>query len=394
MRLDNPTESSTAANSWPSLLGRAENLIATLRDGAAEANDARRMSEETIADFWDAGLMQLLKPTKFGGAEVRPDVVFRLAGVLARGDGSAAWVWNLLGMHDFLVALMPSEAQREYFADEKALGASSFAANGRAVSAAGGFTLSGKWGFCSGVDCAGWMLLGAKCDGAVRWMLLPKADCRIVDDWHVLGLRGTGSKSVVVENAFVPEHRTAVYDDLMAGRAPGAAVHDSPVYRAPLWPIFTLGICAPATGIAKGACESFVQEMKIRVYGAEYSMAAKNPAVQMRLAEASALADAAELLYQRSLTEVFDRIMGGQALSVEERVRSRRDQAYAVQMAKRTAEILLSGQGGKGLYETGHVQRAVRDLQALSGHIMAGWDMPAMNFGQVMLGGTPTDPFY
>jgi 3-hydroxy-9,10-secoandrosta-1,3,5(10)-triene-9,17-dione monooxygenase len=380
--------------SWQSLLDRAENLIPILRDRAAETNDARRTPPETIADFWNSGLFNLLKPAKFGGPEVRPDIVFRLAAVLARGDGSAAWVWNLLGMHDFLVALLPLKAQQEYWADDKALGASSFAANGRATSSTGGFTLSGKWSFCSGVDCASWMLLGAKCDGAVRWMLLPKSDCRIVDDWHVLGLRGTGSKSVVVENAFVPEHRTANYDDLMAGRAPGAAVHNSPLYQAPLWPIFTLGICAPAVGIARGACDSFIQEMKIRVYGTEYSMQAKNPAVQLRLAEATALADAAELLYQRSLMETFDQIMAGQTLSVEHRVRSRRDQTYAVQMAKRAAEILLSGQGGKGLYEAGHVQRAARDLAALSGHIMAGWDMPALNFGQVMLGGSPTDPFY
>jgi len=392
--LDEPSKPVAANYSWPSFLDRAENLVPILRDRAAETNEARRMPEATIADFWNSGLFNLLKPVKFGGPEVRPDVVFRLAGVLARGDGSAAWVWNLLGMHDLLVALLPLKAQQEYFADPKAMGASSFAANGRANSAPGGFTLSGKWAFCSGVDCATWMLLGAKSDSGTHWMLLPKSDCRIVDDWHVLGLRGTGSKSVVVENDFVPQHRTATYDDLMAGRAPGGAVHESPLYRAPLWPIFTLGICAPAVGIAHGACDSFIQEMKIRVYGTEYAMAAKNPAVQLRLAEATALADAAELLYQRSLTETFDQIMAGETLSVEHRVRSRRDQAYAVQMSKQAAEILLSGQGGKGLYETGHVQRAARDLAALSGHIMAGWDMPALNFGQVMLGGPPTDPFY
>jgi 3-hydroxy-9,10-secoandrosta-1,3,5(10)-triene-9,17-dione monooxygenase len=376
------------------LFASAQNLILTLRDRAAEDNKARQISQATIADFWAAGLFHLLKPAKFNGPEVRPDIVFKIAAILARGDGSAAWVWNVLGMHDLLVALMPLRAQQEYWADDKVLGASSFAANGRATVIPGGFTLSGKWSFCSGVDYADWMMLGAKSNVSVLWMLLPKADCRIVDDWHTLGLRGTGSKSVVVENVFVPDHRTVSYDDLMAGKAPGGAIHESPLYRAPLWPVFTLGICAPAVGIARGACNSFIAEMKIRVYGSEYAMAAKNPAVQLRLAEATALTDAAELLYQRSLTETIDKVVAGQTLTLEERVRSRRDQAYSVEMAKRACELLLSGQGGKGLYETGHVQRAHRDLAALSGHIMAGWDMPALNFGQVALGGPPTDPFY
>ena len=376
------------------LLASAQNLIPQLRDRAAQTSEARRIPEATIDDFWAAGLFHLLKPAKFDGPELRPDIVFKIAAILAQGDGSAAWVWNVLGMHDLLVALLPLKAQEEYWADDKVLGASSFAANGQAYCIPGGFTLSGKWSFCSGVDCANWMMLGAKCDSGVRWMLLPKADCRIIDDWHTIGLRGTGSKSVVVENVFVPDHRTVSYDDLMAGKASGGAIHESPLYRAPLWPVFTLGICAPAVGIARGACDSFIAEMKIRVYGSEYAMAAKNPAVQLRLAEATALTDAAELLYQRSLTETIDKVIAGQTLTLEERIRSRRDQAYSVEMAKRACELLLSGQGGRGLYETGHVQRAHRDLAALSGHIMAGWDMPALNYGQVALGGPPTDPFY
>lgn len=384
------------------LLARAEALVPTLRERAHETSEARQLPAATIADFWEAGLFDLLKPKKFGGREVGIDTVFRIAGTLARGDGSAGWVWNLLAMHDLLAALLPKEAQHEYWAGNRTLGASSFAANGRATVATGGLKLSGKWSFCSGVDHADWMLLGTKCEvpGAdmrnpqVRWVLVPKSDCRVVDDWFVLGLRGSGSKSVVISDAFVPEHRTVLYDDLVAGRAPGGDVHDGPLYRAPVWSVFPLGICAPAIGIARGACESFIQEFKTRVYGMEYAPQAKNPAVQMRVAEATALADAADLLYQRALTQTVDTIMAGQTLSREARVRSRRDQCYAVLSATRAVELLLGAQGGKGLFETSHVQRAVRDLHALSAHIMAGWDMAALNFGQVILGGPPANPFY
>jgi 3-hydroxy-9,10-secoandrosta-1,3,5(10)-triene-9,17-dione monooxygenase len=198
----------------------------------------------------------------------------------------------------------------------------------------------------------------------------------------------------MVDDAFVPEHRTVRYDQLLTGQAPGGKLHASPLYRAPLWAVFTLGICAPAVGIARGASESFVQEMKTRVWGMDYAPQAKNPAVQLRLAEATAMIDAADLLYHRSLTQTIDKIMDGQTPSLEDRVRSRRDQAYAVRTATRAVELLLDAQGGKGLYEGGHVQRAFRDLHALSAHIMAGWDMPALCYGQVALGGTPTNPYY
>jgi 3-hydroxy-9,10-secoandrosta-1,3,5(10)-triene-9,17-dione monooxygenase len=385
------------------LLDRARALVPLLSERAIDTSESRRIPEKTIADFWEAGLFQLLKPKKFNGPEVRADTVFEIATILARGDGSAAWVWNLLGMHDLFVALLPEEAQQEYWAKDRTLGASSFAANGRAKFAKGGFSLSGKWSFCSGVDCADWMLLGAKCDPAVgaasstpeiRWVLIPKSDCRVVDDWHVLGLRGTGSKSIMVDDAFVPEHRTVRYDQLVTGQAPGGKIHTNPLYRAPLWAVFTLGICAPAVGIARGASESFIQEMKTRVWGMDYAPQAKNPAIQLRVAEATAMIDAADLLYHRSLTQTIDKIMAGETPSLEDRIRSRRDQAYAVKTSTRAVELLLDAQGGKGLYEGGQVQRAFRDLHAMSAHIMAGWDMPALSYGQVILGGTPTNPFY
>ncbi|HEY1923236.1 MAG TPA: acyl-CoA dehydrogenase family protein [Tepidisphaeraceae bacterium] len=391
------------------LLDRARALVPLLSERAIDTCESRRIPEKTITDFWEAGLFQLLKPKKFNGPEVRADIVFEIAAILAKGDGSAAWVWNLLGMHDLFVALLPEQAQHEYWANDRTLGASSFAANGRAKTAKGGFSLSGKWSFCSGVDCADWMLLGAKCDPSaipapsagpdsrspeVRWVLIPKSDCRVVDDWHVLGLRGTGSKSIMVDEAFVPEHRTVRYDQLVIGQAPGGKLHPNPLYRAPLWAVFTLGICAPAVGIARGASESFIQEMKTRVWGMDYAPQAKNPAIQLRLAEATAMIDAADLLYHRASTQMIDKIMNSETPSVEDRIRSRRDQAYAVKTATRAVELLLDAQGGKGLYEGGQVQRAFRDLHAMSAHIMAGWDMPALSYGQVTLGGVPTNPFY
>jgi 3-hydroxy-9,10-secoandrosta-1,3,5(10)-triene-9,17-dione monooxygenase len=392
----------TLSYSRESLRERATALLPRLRERAVATSEARRLPAETIADLWDAGLFYLLKPKKFGGPEVRVDHAFEIASVLSRADGSAAWVWTVMGVHDLFLALFPEKAQAEYWANDRTLSASSFAPGGKVTPAPGGFRLSGKWSFCSGIDHARWMLLGAiagmvSTDPPIpdlRFLMLPISDCKVIDDWHVLGLRGTGSKSVVVEDVFVPEHRAVKNEDLVAGHSPGASVNPGPLYRAPVWAIFPFCISSAAPGIALGAVESYIAEMKARAASFDHSPLAKRPNIQMRLSEASALADAAELLYRRSLTETIDTIMNGGTLSLEHRVRSRRDQGYSIQMAKRSTEILLGAQGGGGIYERSHVQRAMRDLHALSGHIVANWDMPALNYGQVMLGGPPADLFF
>ena len=386
-----------------SLIERANALVPKLRERGEATSAARQLPKETAKDFWDADLWYLLKPKKFGGPEVRPDIVFEIASVLARGDGSAGWVWTVMGVHDLFVAYYPEEAQREYWAKDRTLSASSFAPGGKFTPADGGFRLSGKWSFCSGIDHADWMLLAGMAGMLstnppipdIRFALLPIGDCRVIDDWHVMGLRGTGSKSVAVENVFVPAHRVVANSDLVAGTSPGTKIHPSPLYRAPTWALFPFCISSPTAGIAQGACESFIAEMKSRATSMDHSPLAKKPSIQKRVAEATALADASELLYRRSLTETIDKVLKGDTLSLEHRLRSRRDQGYAVVLAKRAAAILLEGQGGGGLFERSPVQRAMRDLNALSAHIVAGWDMPAINYGQLALGGgAPADPFF
>src|SRR5262249_25623046 len=154
-------------------------------------------------------------------------------------------------------------------------------------------------------------------------------------------------------------------------------------YRAPVWAVFPFCITSPASGIGRGAFEAYVEEMKSRQSAFDHAALSKKPNIQLRLAEAGALIDAADLLYKRSLKDTIDLIMEGKQLSLEHRLRSRRDQGYCVVMLKRATELLLGAEGGKGIFETNHVQRCFRDLHALSGHIVGGWDMPALNYGSV-----------
>jgi alkylation response protein AidB-like acyl-CoA dehydrogenase len=390
-----------ASFSLERLTERAAKLIPRLRERALETTKQRRIPDETIRDLWDADLFYLLKPKKFGGPAVRPDIAFQVADQLGRGDGSAAWVWSVMTIHDLFVALYPEQFQHEYWDKPNTLSASSFAPGGMASPDKGGFRLSGKWSFCSGIDNADWMFLGAifgPPSGAspmpdIRYVMVPQRDCKMIDDWDVMGLCGTGSKSIALDNAFVPEHRVLSHAAMAEGTAPGAQVHDGWLYRAPIWTFVPFTISAPANGIARGAFEAFIDEMRSRDTAFDHSPMAKKPGMHLRVAEAGAMIDAGDLLYKRSFRETMDKLEAGETLSLEHRARSRRDQGYSVLLAKRGVEALFTGTGARGLFEKNHIQRAYRDLHAVSGHIVANWDAPAYSYGQIMLGGPPGEIF-
>jgi branched-chain amino acid transport system ATP-binding protein len=391
----------TVSYAHADVIARARQVAEVLRERAEETSKLRRIPENTIQDLWDADLWYLLKPRKFGGPELRPCMMYDVASELGRGDGSAAWVFAIMSIHDLFIAYFPEQAQAEYWATPT-LSASSFAPGGKGTSASGGFRLSGKWSFCSGIDNAKWVLLGAVVGMVstdppipdIRFMMLPIADVQIIDDWHVIGLRGSGSKSVVVNDVFVPEHRMISLADISNGTSPGSFIHPSPLYRVPAWAVFPFTISSSAAGIARGAFDVFVDEMKVRETAYDHAPMSKKPGVHFRLAEAGALIDSASLLYNRSLGETMARIYSGDALSIEFRVRNRRDQGFSIQMARQAAELLFNAQGGKGLHDANPVQRAFRDLEAMQAHIVGGWDMPALNYGAVTLGGPPSDLFF
>lgn len=382
------------------LIERARILVPELRKRALETSRARTLPKQTIDDFWNANLWHLLKPKKFGGPEVRLNDALAVAGELGRGDGSAAWIWTVLGVHDLLICYFPERAQKECWAKNRTLAASSFAPTGVAEPADGGFHVSGRWSFCSGIDYADWMILAVRAGlrsnepsvPDIRFVLVERSDFRVIDDWYVMGLQGTGSKTCVVENAFVPAHRTVRVEDCRSGGTPGAMVHAANnLYRTPLWSVFPFCISSPAIGIARGAFDAFLESVRNRESRAEQSPVTKRPNIQLRVAEAGALIDAADLLYNRALNETIDLIMCGKPLSLDLRVRNRRDQGYAVKTAKHALELLLTAEGSAGLFEDHSIQRAFRDLQAITAHIVGGWDNAALCYGSVALGNPPTD---
>lgn len=395
-----------AASSQPdladTLLARTHGLIPYLQGKSDEIAAARRLPEDVMQRLVDAGLMQLLRPKRFGGQDAPMDLMYRISRLLARGDGSVGWVYAVTNSHDQFIGLYPGQVQEEYWASARPLSASSYAPTGKAVPASGGFTLSGKWSFCSGIDYCDWVVLGAvvgmlpgeKPAPDMRYFLVPLSQLTVVDDWHVMGLRGTGSKSVALDDVFVPDERVLTGMEIATGQTPGAMLHDSPTYRAPVWTLFGFCIAAAATGIVQSAYEDIKVEFAGRASRREPPFEAKKPAVQIHLAEASVLLDCSDMLYNRALIETFDQVNRNGTVSMDLRIRNRRDLSYSVLSALRAGEILMGMAGGRGIVETGRVQRALRDVYGVSVHPGMNWDAPALSFGSVELGGGPTEPYY
>ena len=209
------------------LTERALALVPALAERATATEAARRVPVETVAEYRRTGILRALQPKRFGGAQQSFEVFSRIVETLAQGCASSAWVYAVLAEHQWIVACMPDRAQIDVWGDTpEAVVSSSLAPRHSGVPVDGGWRLTGDFPFSSGCDHAQWALLGARAEDAAgnkptRYMLVPMADIEIVDDWHVLGLRGTGSKTLRLTDVFVPAHRTELLGDLLSGRTPG-----------------------------------------------------------------------------------------------------------------------------------------------------------------------------
>jgi alkylation response protein AidB-like acyl-CoA dehydrogenase len=383
------------------LLRRAKSLVPSLRAKSLEITRNRALPESVMAELKKLGLMQLGRPAEYGGRDIGMDTIFRIGTALAAGDAATAWVYVVTNSHDHLAGLFPKSVQDAYWASAHPLCASSYIPTGKAEPADGGYRLTGKWSFCSGIDFCDWVVVGAITGMLpgdppapdLQLFMLEKSQVKVVDDWHVMGLSGTGSKSIQLDNVFVPAERVLHNSDVMAGKTPGAALHSNPMYKMSVWPVVGFAIISPATGIARGALEYVTADCREKSAATHHAMDARRLNAAMHLAEAAALIDSAELLFERSLTDTFDLISAGKPLPVELRVRTRRDQAFLVGLCRKALDILMALSGGRGIRDEGVVQRALRDVYAISAHPGGNWDAASASYGSVLLGGQPTEMF-
>lgn len=376
------------------VLAVAAALTPTLRERSAASNKARRVPDETMRELKSSGLFKLLQPVRYGGVEADVETFSRAVMQLSRGCGSAGWVFSVLSIHQWMMGMFPEEAQNDVWGkDPDALVASAFRPSGKVTPEKGGLRLSGSWGFASGCENSEWIIVGAVTGmtgtpphPVVKLLLVPMSEAKIDDNWHVFGLRGTGSKTVIFDNVFVPDHRMLDFVEARDANTPGRKVNPGALYRLPAFANFPICLCSPSVGIAWGAYERYIEYLENRT-SISRSKVADYPAVQTRVAEAAAMIDSAELLLRRDCREMMDLVNAGKEIPLMVRARARRDHCYAPILASQAIEKLLRASGGEGLFEDFEIQQCYRDAYATASHIGTNWDAGSAQFGQIALGG-------
>jgi 3-hydroxy-9,10-secoandrosta-1,3,5(10)-triene-9,17-dione monooxygenase len=379
------------------LLSFARDRVPVLRERAQEAEKLRRVPDETVKELRGAGLFRMLQPARFGGLERGFEEFADVVSEIGRGCGSTAWCLSILGVHNWFLALFEEAAQEDVWgASPEALFATSFAPTGQAVAEEGGYRVKGRWQFASGCDHSDWVVVGAMVPHDeprpipdFRSFLIPRRDIAIDDTWFVAGLKGTGSKDLVIEDAFVPAYRTLSLPEAVMGNAPGLKVNRGAIYQVPFSSVLALGVTPAAVGIARSALEAFRERTRERVMAyTDRKMVEQVPA-QIRIAESSVEIDAAELLIQRTCREVMERSGSAEATEITVRAQVRRDLAYVVRLCTRAVDRLFEASGAHALFDASPIQRGFRDLHAMAAHPFVNWDTTAEIFGRTDLGLPP-----
>jgi alkylation response protein AidB-like acyl-CoA dehydrogenase len=377
-------------------LRRARALVPIFLARARNADKDRRVSEDNIEALVTAGLIRIMAPKCFGGSQLGLTALVETVAEIASGCGSTGWIYGVLAGHNWMLSLFPIEAQREVFADCNSLVASIVRLGGdRPKRVAGGYQIQGAGGrFCSGIDYANWIILGVsvQSDDAApeaRYLLVPRAEVEIVDDWFTAGLRGTGSRSLRIRDAFVPEHRSVSIAEMALGLAPGALYHDSPVFRAPFPQVLPFPLAGVPIGIARSALTVFVASHKAKLAGLPDEQIAEQSASFVRIGNAHAEVDSAAALVMSDSLEIDGTVDGSQTSALD-RTRYVRDVAYAANQCRTAVNSLYEAGGGSAIYDSHELQRIWRDLNAAAAHNSFMRDRAGTMFGRAVLGLPPS----
>lgn len=390
------------------LVERARALVPALRQRAGAAEQRARVPDETVRDYEAAGLCKIWIPRRYGGYEMDLETGLETCWETAKGCASSAWCLSVWQQHSWIAAHLSEQAQDETLgADPDFHIASVLSPRGKARKVEGGYVLSGRWPFASGVDHGWWIMLGAlvvddsgdeiPIPGTVygrpkanaRLLMLPMQDVVNLGDWKTAGLAGTGSHSIVVKDAFVPEHRTISIPDTVDGHAPGREIHRGPLFRVPYYAFLVSSLASPAPGIAEGALEALVAGADRRVLAPMNLLQSKMVRTDRQIGEASAKIFAAKQLLLANARRIMECGRTGAAMSAAERADCRNNVAFAVQLSYEAMETIFFASGGSSLSLDNPIQRAMRDLHAVKAHYFMDIETTRELAGMIRLGKTP-----
>jgi 3-hydroxy-9,10-secoandrosta-1,3,5(10)-triene-9,17-dione monooxygenase len=372
-------------------------LAPLFRERAAAAEQARRLPDESVKELKSSGLIRLLQPKRYGGYEADPRLFYEGLFTVASACGSTGWVCGVVGVHPWQIALFPDKVQSEVWSDDPDTWvSSSYMPGGRMTPVEGGFTLNGRWSFSSGCDHCAWVILGVMLDrgeGAPPEMwnvLIPRSDYRIEDVWNVMGLCGTGSNDIVVEDLFVPEYRTINLVKMFSWESPGLELNTSPLYRLSFGTMFANAITGAIIGMAEGILAENLEYTKSRV-SKSWGKATEDPYTVAAIGRAASEVDACRTQLLRNVGGMYDTAVRGEAITLEMRSRARRDQVMGSQRALAAIDEIFDRSGAGTISLSNPIQRLWRDAHAGRHHTANSVDKSLQSYGLTVMGFNPTD---
>lgn len=380
------------------VIAAIDDLLPRISDRARATEDLRRLPKETIDELDEAGYFSLLQPQQWGGLECDPTIFFDAVRRIASACGSTGWATSILGVHNWHLAQFDQRAQEEVWGDDPTVRvSSSYAPMGAGTVVDGGYLVNGAWHWSSGCDHATWAFVGGPVikDGRpvdFGSFLMPLGDYTIDDVWHVVGLRGTGSNTLVVKDAFVPSHRFLSYRAMNDHTAAGLQTNTAPVYKMPWGTMHPTTISAPIVGMAYGAYAAHVEHQGKRMRIAFAGEKAKDdPFAKVRVAEAASDIDAAWRQLNGNVGEEYQLLLDGKEIPFELRARARRDQVRATGRSISAIDRLFEASGATALENVAPIQRFWRDAHAGRVHAANDPERAYMIFGNHEFGLPPSD---
>ncbi len=379
----------------------ARSLLPALRERAAETATLGQLPAATVQAMHEAGFFRIMQPARYGGYELDPEVFFRVQMILASGCMSTAWVLGVVAIHNWQLGLFDDNAQRDVWGEDDAtLVSSSYMPVGKVRHVKGGYRLSGHWGFSSGSRHCKWAFLGAMVPPEnageapdYRTFLVPLGDYRIVDNWNVSGLEGTGSHDIVVEDAFVPEYRTHRAIHGFECDSPGNKTNTHYIYRLPFGQIFVRAVSTASIGCLQGVIDNYIAVNKDRVGLNDGNKIATDPDAQMALANAVSTVDECQTIMFRNFDAMVAAAKSNTSLPMNERIKMRFDAALVSRKCTDAINQMFISCGAQGIFRDHPLNRAWLDINAGRTHVANNPFKFGRNLGGVMMGGQNQDFF-
>lgn len=371
-----PDDHTRASDEGAAFVARVETVLDRIAQTRAQSETLGRVPDSAVTAMREVGVFRALTPRRFGGLEMAPARLFEGMMRIAGADSSAAWIGGQLNVHSFEIALMHPKMQEEFWSDgPDTVASSSYAPIGKVRAVDGGFVLNGRWTFSSGVDHAQWVILG----GGIRNFVVPRADLTIDQtSWEVAGLRGTGSKAVVLEDVFVPHHRVHDLADTWHDRNPGWAINPGPLYRLSWLGIFNSTPTNSTIGTALAALDAMFDQSKSRFSKMGTGAAVnENPFLHLKLARAFSAVRMVRARHLDNWDYLFAKACAGDEITLRDKLKVRFEAAETNATCFEAFTDIWPLAGARAIEQENPLQMALRDLMAMRNHGSAGLEMAA-----------------